>query len=105
VNSEIGFQAFCCKHINFEIVFHSAPIHAIFTQKIGKLSGARPSRLWRSTLGPFQNPKYATAVRNKANCSEKVIFWQIALSGVIDDDVARPAQVAGDDLLEKTVSA
>ena len=39
MNAEIRFEAFCCRHINFETVFQSALEHAIFIQKIEKKSG------------------------------------------------------------------
>jgi len=46
------------------------------------------------------------AVRNESKLYDGESNSQtIALSGLVDDDVARSAQVAGDDLLEKTVCA
>jgi len=43
-------------------------------------------------------------VRNKSKLFRESHFQTVALSGLVDDDVARPAQVSGDDLLEQTVS-
>jgi len=53
VNAEIGFEAICCRHINFKTVYQSASEHAIFIQKIETFSGdeAQPSPETPTPLG------------------------------------------------------
>jgi len=48
---------------------------------------------------------YAVHNKSQQKCDEESNSQKIALSGLVDDDVARSAQVARDDLLEKTVCA
>jgi len=62
---DVWCKAFCCRHINFKTVFHSASEHAIFIQKtenfLARGLSHDPIPVGASTLRPpFQNPKYAT---------------------------------------------